>query len=75
MGEKIRKVWEIVNGSKTIVGNTLLIVGSYMRDSPAKAMIVALGSLLTGVGLSHRWVKARKDTVGSGFGHPANKDV
>jgi len=60
MGAKTQKLWELLDGSKTIIGNTLLIIGGYMRDGMGKAVVVAIGSALTGVGLSHKYVKAKK---------------
>lgn len=60
MGAKTQRLWELLDGSKTVIGNTLLIIGSYMRDGMGKAVVVALGGILTGVGVSHKLTKARE---------------
>lgn len=55
------KIWKMLDGSKTAIGNTLLIVGSNLKDGWPKTLIFVAGSLLTGVGLSNKFIKAKQN--------------
>lgn len=45
------KFWERLDGHKTKLGNTLLIVASQLLPGKLQATLFALGSALTGVGV------------------------
>lgn len=63
----IEKVWNFLNGNKTVIGMALLWLAEYIPADmmlwviPVKAILQWIGGLLTGVGVAHKIAKSNTD--------------
>lgn len=54
MKEKLKKLWAILDGNKTIIGTSIIGVLSYCPlPQPYQAILITVVGILTGVSLEH----------------------
>lgn len=59
---KVREIWDFLDEKKTAIGGALLlaghILGKYPQTAAAGAILEEIGAYITGIGLTHKAVKA-----------------
>jgi hypothetical protein len=56
----MKKIWEWLNGKKTVIG-TLLIAASFVIPEPYDKVAYTLGGLIGGTGLAHKAQKYKNE--------------
>jgi phage-related minor tail protein len=62
----MKKIWNWLDGKKTVIGAVAANIASWLAlkgylNDPTAGMVMGIIAAITGVGLAHKAVKARKE--------------